>query len=1042
MPRPGQPPPSTLRNRNRITNKTRLKVVHGNIDVDQIIPDEDEEKNRLLQSVAGVDQEDANEHHLQAVLSQAASQAASGKATKSEEQPAAFIPIPEHSGFAENYTTLYPADRWKDPVSYVQSSSVIDEHTAAALADGCTYYMDERDKEWLERNNEEARGEGTSAQGSMLTSAGRVSARSAKGKGKEAEDVQPSLMSEDELELVMGLFEKITQEKTEFLHHSLESGQMHFPEFSEYQEVLSLPLPPATFASYSPPKWLPQPPHLLQLARVIYPYWKERCLERAGRRIIPALNFDESDTLNESYVCFRRRETKAVRKTRASQATSSDKLTRLQSELEFPLQLATQLLAREQLKRDSARQSHHVWNLRMKMVDLKIKNPTFSDKIDEELLVDKERPTKKADSSSRVRLPAKSETSAQLSAPAREIIRPKERFASYQGKIEQMLQRAKDQDQQWEDHVDTGYVQPVITPYGSRLFKYINAPRTSFPNADSIAESVPKRSIRIRHGRGGRTFIDRGLHSLHATFKRARRITTSDDEDAMEVDDNEADEEADRRLRERWRFDADDGPPYGPNGADEQDRALVDDFDSKFISNLLDQSDLTTLMTDFGIPVIKDGKKEHYTPYRLGMTPPMIPIISRTVSQPPAPAQSVTPVSQQVHAHQSVPISQQLKLPSSVSTQHSRAPGSNQGVASIVSQPPATITPASSSTPRTPTVIPSPQVVNNGRPAMNMPRVDMMKLAFNHSVSSASQPKLELQPDNGNNIKVQADDQHHIVRPKSQQQVHAQPSQQDPPLQISTTTAVNGLHPAYAALANANPAAYNMPHYIPHYPANPASSGLNNQQLQHLKSVFNSTNAGGSQNYNTALYAQLQIPKNAGSVVNGTSAISTVNGSPNLQNFAAASNMNLQLPSGRTMQRVQGGNTVNGTASSPPRPTSSVQHDPSASPSPHMMHAMVPGEHIPTRTPSANGSRAGFRSASNGMQNGAQMVYNPNSIQQQQMLQMHSQSPPQPTYNSSHTYPLSPSPPKIQPVSMPNAASPLMQQQQQQQVIGNSQGVY
>lgn len=60
MPRPGQPPPSTLRNRNRITNKTRLKIIHGDIDVDQIIPDEDEEKNRLLQSVAGVDQEDAN----------------------------------------------------------------------------------------------------------------------------------------------------------------------------------------------------------------------------------------------------------------------------------------------------------------------------------------------------------------------------------------------------------------------------------------------------------------------------------------------------------------------------------------------------------------------------------------------------------------------------------------------------------------------------------------------------------------------------------------------------------------------------------------------------------------------------------------------------------------------------------------------------------------------------------------------------------------------------------------------------------------------
>ncbi|KAJ3747552.1 enhancer of polycomb-like-domain-containing protein [Lentinula detonsa] len=1039
MPRPGQPPPSTLRNRNRITNKTRLKIVHGNIDVDQIIPDEDEEKNRLLQSVAGVDQEDANEHHLQAVLSQAASQAASGKAIKNNEQPAAFIPIPEHSGFAENYTTLYPADRWKDPVSYIQSSSVIEEYTSAALA-GCTYYMDERDKEWLDRNNEEARGEGTSAQGSMLTSGGRVSARSIKGKGKEIEDVQPSPMSEDEFELLMGLFEKVTQEKTEFLHHSLESGHMHFPEFSEYQEVLSLPLPPATFASYCPPTWLPQPPHLLRLARIIYPYWKERCLERAGRRIIPTLNFDEADTLNESYVCFRRRETKAVRKTRASQATSSDKLTRLQSEFEYPLQLATHLLAREQLKRDSARQSHHVWNLRMRMVDMKMKNPALGDKVDEELLIDKERPTKKTDSSSRVRLAAKSETSAQSSTPARDIIRPKERLASYQGKIEQMLQMRKDQDLQWEDHVDIGYVQPTITPYGSRLFKYISAPRNlgqSSVNVESVADSAPKRPIRLRYGRGGRTFIDRRLNSSHTHTKWRRRITTSDDEeDSMKVDDVERDEETDRRLTERWRYDTDDGPPYGPNGADEQDRALVDDFDSKFISNLLDQSDLTTLMTDFSIPVIRDGKKESYTPYRLGMTPPMMPITPRTPSQPQGPLQGVTPVSQQVHAHQSVPISQQLKLPSS---QHTRTPGSNQVVASIVSQPPASNSSAQSSVPRPPVVIPSPQVTHNGRPAMNMPRVDMMKLAFNHSVPPGLQPKIEslAQPDNNSLAKSQSDD-HQIVRPQSQQQVPTHSSQQDQAQsQISSTTTVNGLHPTYAALANANPAAYNIPHYIPHYPVNPASSGLNNQQLQHLKSVFNTANAGGSQNYNTALYSQLQMPKTTSAVVNGTSGVPAANGSPNIHNYTAASNINLQLPPGRSLQR---GNTVNGTSSSPPRPASTVngvQHDTSASPSPHMIHALVPGDHIPTRTPSANGSRTGFRSSSNG----AQMVYGPNSIQQQQMLQMHNQSPPQPTYNSPHSYPISPSPSKMQPASMSNAGSPLMQQQQQQ-VVGNSQGVY
>jgi hypothetical protein len=61
MPRNNAPAASTLRNRNRITNKTRLKIHQGSLDADAVlIPDEDEEKHRLTNLVAGVDAEDAN----------------------------------------------------------------------------------------------------------------------------------------------------------------------------------------------------------------------------------------------------------------------------------------------------------------------------------------------------------------------------------------------------------------------------------------------------------------------------------------------------------------------------------------------------------------------------------------------------------------------------------------------------------------------------------------------------------------------------------------------------------------------------------------------------------------------------------------------------------------------------------------------------------------------------------------------------------------------------------------------------------------------
>lgn len=58
MPR-NQQQGTTLRNRNRVTNKTRLKIIRGNIDADPLIIDEEEERARVI-ATSGVDAEDAN----------------------------------------------------------------------------------------------------------------------------------------------------------------------------------------------------------------------------------------------------------------------------------------------------------------------------------------------------------------------------------------------------------------------------------------------------------------------------------------------------------------------------------------------------------------------------------------------------------------------------------------------------------------------------------------------------------------------------------------------------------------------------------------------------------------------------------------------------------------------------------------------------------------------------------------------------------------------------------------------------------------------
>jgi enhancer of polycomb-like protein len=42
----------------------------------------------------------------------------------------------------------------------------------------------------------------------------------------------------------------------------------------------------------------------------------------------------------------------------------------------------------------------------------------------------------------------------------------------------------------------------------------------------------------------------------------------------------ELEAERQKRLDERWKFDTDDAPPFGPDGTEEHDRQLIDDYDS------------------------------------------------------------------------------------------------------------------------------------------------------------------------------------------------------------------------------------------------------------------------------------------------------------------------------------------------------------------------------------------------------------------------------------------------------------------------------
>ncbi|KAG5352167.1 hypothetical protein C0989_003367 [Termitomyces sp. Mn162] len=848
------------RPRARITQKTRLRIVQGDdheADV-LLIPDEDEEKNRLTNLVAGVDAEDANEHHLQAVLSAhshhtpAPSRSTRGDKSRHNAPSAAYIPTPDSTGVVENYKDLYPPTRWKDPASYLASSTTAEEACSSALAEGFTYYMDERDKEWLDKNNEEARGEGTSAQGSV-SSTTRTSARSAKGKGKEPEVSQALTITEDEFELVMGLYEKVTHEKTEYLHHGLEHG-MTFPSFQEYQETFSTPLPAPTFASFSVPSWIPPTQSLLRIARVVYPYWKERRLERGGHRIIPTLNFDESDMLNESYICFRRREIKAVRKTRAQQAPASDKLIRLQAELTYPLELAKSLLERETRKKEVAQSSQQVWDKRMGLVDLKRKYSSLGDRGDEELLIDKEK-LKKTETGRPTKVKPEPGTPLRVVEVA---IRPSERTSLINEAVETTLNRQKERDHHWEDQADNPYQIPLV-PMTNRLFKYIpvNFQPSETDGRPILEGRRQPRAVRTRVGRGGRMIVDRRDATPRSTVTSGRSSLFGKDSEDMEMADSE-EVETQNRAAARWRFDNDDEPATGPDGPDEQNRVLVDDYSPRYMSQMMTffgEMDQQSLVTDPSIQVVADGHQRMVLPFRLGMNPihqvrrPQRPAPPKGFPQPLA--KTSTP------GGQAVPV-QHIKMPPPAGVPQMRI-SSNGGTRLLPAAAQSVQnTPAISQTSVPTTVVtsvPHPVTANGfGRAAMTMPHVGV---GVNNAATPTSSPDVAVavplsqpltngvaqcpgDPSQTNELKAST---HSSPTSNHNPSVNASGTTVQQPQQHLGMVTSNGYHLNPLTMALANSAQYQQP----------GGGGLSALQMRDLKNPF--ANIG-----TPTTYLQVQVP--------------------------------------------------------------------------------------------------------------------------------------------------------------------------------------
>ncbi|KAJ7799069.1 hypothetical protein B0H14DRAFT_3156629 [Mycena olivaceomarginata] len=121
-------------------------------------------------------------------------------------------------------------------------------------------------------------------------------------------------ISEDEFELVMGLFETLTGPQ---LHQEL-------PDFSIFKPFFLAPLHPDTFTSHVVPSWIGPASILSSIALTIHPHWHQRRSLRGGRKICPSLNTEEDDHINAAYVCFRNIpiRTRRVQKSKVGESTT------------------------------------------------------------------------------------------------------------------------------------------------------------------------------------------------------------------------------------------------------------------------------------------------------------------------------------------------------------------------------------------------------------------------------------------------------------------------------------------------------------------------------------------------------------------------------------------------------------------------------------------------------------------------------------------------------------------------------------------------
>ncbi|KAL2162784.1 hypothetical protein VTH06DRAFT_6620 [Thermothelomyces fergusii] len=254
------------------------------------------------------------------------------------------IPVPPPQESTLNYDELYTRSFSKTS-SYIRFSQTVEESI------GCTYDMTEEDDEFLKSYNQ-----------------------------KRPPSAQ---LSEDDFERIMEVYED-----TSFLKAPFASIDQTILPYDEMLQGLQ---------DLDKAKIMPH-------AKEIYEYWKSRRIALNNQPLHPGLKFERHQETDDTdpYVCFRRREVRQTRKTRARDVQSADKLKRLRRELEEGRQLVLAAHNRELLKAEMLKADRAIFEVRARLKEVKVR---LGIKTDDEDLINQKPQKRKAPEAPAVQRP-------------------------------------------------------------------------------------------------------------------------------------------------------------------------------------------------------------------------------------------------------------------------------------------------------------------------------------------------------------------------------------------------------------------------------------------------------------------------------------------------------------------------------------------------------------------------------------------------------------------------------------------------------------